>query len=65
MCYFLEARLEVASHARVNSGSDWLPPGEAAVRIGMWVMCPAVYGEKFSPTEKIRVFRMSLYNLFI
>jgi hypothetical protein len=29
----------------------WLPPGEAAVRIGMRAMCPAVSGEKFAPTE--------------
>jgi hypothetical protein len=50
---FLEASLEVISraNARVNNGSDCLPPGEAAVRIGMRGVCPAVSGEKFFPTE--------------
>jgi hypothetical protein len=43
----------------MRDGSDWLPLGEAAVRIGMKAMCPAVSGEKFSPTENARV---SMFN---
>jgi hypothetical protein len=34
-----------------NNGSDWLPPGEIVVRIGIRAMCQAVSGEKFAPTE--------------
>jgi hypothetical protein len=71
---FLEARLEVVSHASArivldnqllpgfvylkragNNGSGWLPPAEAAVRSPhrYEVMCPAVSGERFSPTENV------------
>jgi hypothetical protein len=38
-------------NARVNNGSDWLPPGEVVVRIGLRTMCTAVSGEKFALKE--------------
>jgi hypothetical protein len=38
-------------NARVKNGFDWLPLGEATVRIGLRAMYPAVSGETFSPTE--------------
>jgi hypothetical protein len=28
----------------LNNGSDWLPPGEAPVRMSLRAMCPAVSG---------------------
>jgi hypothetical protein len=31
--------------------SEWVPPGEAVVRISLSTMCPTVSGEKFALTE--------------
>jgi hypothetical protein len=41
----------LAAFVCLNNGSDWLPPGEAVVRMDLEAMCSAVSGDNFSPTE--------------